>query len=475
MKDAYLIIGGTRISPQEREKLENINPATGEAIGLVPVATQEDIFHAAKTAHSGFLAWKNVPASDRAAVLVKTAEILRSKAADIGDILTLEQGKVRAEAAGEATFSATIFEFFAKEALKYGDDVVDGGPANVELKVVHEPVGPVAVFTPWNFPLIEPAAHCAAALAAGCSVVLKVSEETPLSGIALVDALLDAGLPEDAISLLTGDPAFIAEHLVAAREIKHVALTGSIPAGRSLASLAGKHLKPVTLELGGDAPVIVCEDVDVDAIASLVASRKFRNAGQVCTAPNRIFVHDTIFDRFVDAYCGFLAKIAVGPGTDERSEMGPLANERRLQAMAAFVEEAKVAGSDIRLGGKRVAGPGYFFENTVIVEPAARLAVSTQEIFGPISPIWRFKDYAEILERANSSSAGLAGYVYSNDQNRADELVRKLEVGTAAVNQGAVMFPEAPFGGTKDSGFGRICGPQGISQYFSAKLIATGR
>lgn len=475
MRDTYLIIGENRISPQERETLENIDPATGETIGLVPIATHNDIEAAARVAHQGFLQWKQVSPQRRAEVLLKTAEILRSRAAEIGEVLTLEQGKIAAEAAGEATFSAAIFEYYAKESLKFGDEVISGGPANVELKVVNEPVGAVAIFTPWNFPLIEPAAHCAAALAAGCSVVLKVSEETPLSGLALVDALLEAGLPPEAVGLLTGDPAFIAEHLIAAPEIRHVALTGSIPAGRSLASLAGKHLKPVTLELGGDAPVIVCDDVDIQATATLVASRKYRNAGQVCTAPNRIFVHEAIFDDFVESYCKYMADIAVGPGSDGSSGMGPVANERRISAMEAFVAEVRDAGGDIRLGGNRIEGQGFFFQNTVVVEPAPDLAVSTQEIFGPISAIWRFKDDTEVVARANRSNAGLAGYVYAKDAVRAEGIVRKLEVGTAAVNQGAVMFPEAPFGGTKDSGYGRICGPQGIAQYFNAKLIATGK
>lgn len=475
MKDSYLIIGENRISPQERESLQNINPAIGETIGLVPVATQDDIAAAAKSAHQGFLKWKQASPQDRAAVLVKTAEILRARATTIGEILTLEQGKIAAEAEGEATFSAAIFDYYAKESLKFGDEIISGGPANVELKVVNEPVGAVAIFTPWNFPLIEPAAHCAAALAAGCSVVLKVSEETPLSGLALVEALLEAGLPNEAVGLLTGDAAFIAEHLIAASEIRHVALTGSIPAGRSLASLAGKYLKPVTLELGGDAPVIVCDDVNVQATATLVASRKFRNAGQVCTAPNRIFVHEAIFDEFVEAYCGFMAYIVVGPGNNANTGMGPVANKRRVDAMEAFVAEARDAGGDIRLGGNRIDGRGFFFQNTVIVEPASDLAVSTQEIFGPISVIWRFKEDAEVVARANRSNAGLAGYVYAKDAARAEGIVRKLEVGTAAVNQGAVMFPEAPFGGKKDSGYGRICGPQGIAQYFAAKLIATGR
>ena len=226
------------------------------------------------------------------------------------------------------------------------------------------------------------------------------------------------------------------------------------------------------MELGGDAPVIVCEDVDPEATATLIASRKIRNAGQVCTAPNRIFVHKDIFDRFLDAYCAFLEKVVIGPGNEPGSQVGPLANQRRLQAMEEFVASARLAGSDIRLGGQRVLREGFFFENTVIVEPSAELAVSAQEIFGPISPVWRFADDDEVVSRANATGAGLAGYVFSGDPNRAERLARRLDVGVVGVNQGVVMFPEAPFGGVKDSGYGRICGSRGLAEYLSEKLIA---
>ncbi|MGL9623875.1 aldehyde dehydrogenase family protein [Bradyrhizobium sp. U531] len=471
--DSALYIDKKWIAADDRSSLPLIDPSSGNEIGRVPIATEGDLDNALRSAAKGFEEWRRFAPMKRAEALARSATLLRERREEVARTITIEQGKVLAEALGEVDTSAAILDWFAGEALRLCGRVVPSSQEGLELRVSLEPIGPVAIFTPWNFPLVEPVAHAAAALAAGCSTIIKVAEETPRTGIALIEVLLEGGVHPNAINLLTGDPAHISAHLIASSVIRKVALTGSTEVGRKLASLCGHHLKPSTMELGGNAPVIVTNNVDVTEVAKMLAMRKNRNAGQVCTAPNRFFIQRGIFDDFVHAYSQHMQSFLIGSGLDHQVSTGPLAHNRRLGAMLDYVNDARTKGAGIEIVGQAAPNKGYYFAHTLALEAPSSARVATDEIFGPISAFWKFDDIPEVIGRANASSAGLAGYVFDGDGDRASFIAEQLEVGTVAVNQGIVMFVEAPFGGVKDSGFGRILGREGASSYTSAKLISS--
>jgi succinate-semialdehyde dehydrogenase/glutarate-semialdehyde dehydrogenase len=468
---ACLVVDGEWIPATARETLPLIDPASAEEIGRVPVATADDLDRALQAVDAAQPVWSKRPLADRATLLARVAQLLRERSQEIAETLTREQGKVLSEALGEVETSAAIFGWYAGEVRRVYGRIVPADSENVELRVVRVPVGPTAIFTPWNFPLVEPAAHVAAALAAGCCVILKVSEETPLSGSQLLQAIHDAGIPPGVAHLVTGDPVFISDHLLRSRVIRKIAFTGSVAVGKQLAAKAGELMKPSTMELGGNAPAIVFEDVEIGRAAALIASAKCRNAGQVCTVPNRIFVHDSIFEGFLREYLSVLSRVRIGPGRHPESQMGPLANVRRSDAMDDLVADAQSRGAVVAIGGRR-RSPGYFYENTVLVRPPEDARLSTEEIFGPISPIFTFEDESDVIRRANATPVGLAAYVFSGDRDRAQYVAAALEAGSVAVNHTRVLFPEAPFGGVKESGFGRICGPEGLDGYLVPKLIS---
>jgi succinate-semialdehyde dehydrogenase/glutarate-semialdehyde dehydrogenase len=470
-----MIIDGKRVGVGQREYLPLLDPSTGDIIDAVPVASTEDLDAALAAGSSGLKVWARTPPSARADVLLTASQLLRERSADIAATLTFEQGKVLSESKAEVTVSADLLTWFAGEAARIHDRVSQGPTEGMELCVKREPVGVTAILTPWNFPLIEPAAHAAAALAAGCPVIFKVSEETPLTGIALVEALLDAGLPPSVAQLVTGHPAIIADHLIASPVVRKVAFTGSVGVGKALAAKAAAHMKPSTMELGGNAAALVLEDAPVGEVVSQLVASKSRNAGQVCTAPNRIYVHRSIFDEFVDAFVSAAGAVRIGPGGESSSEMGPLANPRRLEAMRGFMEDARRRGADVATGGRRMDGPGFFYENTVVVDPPDDAQVATQEIFGPVTPIFAFDDVGGAVRRANDTDAGLAGYVFGEDLERARSVAAAIQAGTVAINHTRAMFTEAPFGGIKDSGFGRIGGPEGMDGYLVTRLVSTRR
>ncbi|WP_407175631.1 aldehyde dehydrogenase family protein [Bradyrhizobium sp. STM 3562] len=470
--DGALYIDERWVAAGDRSSLPLIDPSSETEIGRVPIATEDDLDSALRSAAKGLQEWRRFAPVKRAEALARSAALLRERREEIARTITIEQGKVIAEALGEVDTSAAILDWFGGEAMRLYGHVVPPPREDLELRVTLEPIGPVAIFTPWNFPLVEPVAHTAAALAAGCSTIIKVAEETPCTGISLIKILLEGGVHPNAVNLVTGDPGRISAHLIASPVIRKVALTGSTEVGRKLASLCGQHLKPSTMELGGNAPVIVTENVDVTEVAKMLATRKNRNAGQVCTAPNRFFIQRAIFDDFTQAYSNHMQSFPLGSGLDQQVSTGPLAHNRRLGAMSDFINDARTKGAGIEIVGQPAPTKGYYFAHALALEAPSIARVATHEIFGPISAFWKFDDIPQAIERANATSAGLAGYVFDRDGDRASSIAERLEVGTVAVNQGVVMFVEAPFGGIKDSGFGRILGREGASPYTTAKLTS---
>jgi succinate-semialdehyde dehydrogenase / glutarate-semialdehyde dehydrogenase len=470
---ARLYIDGDWLEAGKRQTLPLLDPATEDVVGDVPMATPEDLDRALEAAHRSAPIWARTPADKRAAVLAGTALLLRERRAEIASALTLEEGKVLSEAEAEVDTSAAIFDWFAGEAHRIYGRIVPASQQTTELRVIKDPIGPVAIFTPWNFPLVEPTAHVAAALAAGCPVLLKVAEETPLTGGNLLRAIEEAGAPSGVVQLVLGDPAAISDQLIQSPVVKKIAFTGSVPVGKQLAAKAASYMKPSTMELGGNAPAIVFPDIDIPATALMVANAKCRNAGQVCTTPNRIFVHKSAYDEFVSELARILSARMLGPGSDRASQMGPLANVRRVEAMEKFVADAHAHGAQVPLGGRRQPRPGYFFEATILLEAGAGSRVAREEVFGPLFPIFSFSDVDEVVERANGTPAGLAAYVFTRDLKLGRHVAEALEAGSVAINHVTAMFVQAPFGGVKESGFGRICGPEGIEGYLVSKLVST--
>src|SRR3954452_13133041 len=395
-----LHIGGACGEASTAETLPVLNPATGEPVGTVPVATREDLDEALEAAQRGFRTWKAVSAYERSKIMRKAAELLRQRVDEIARIMTIEQGKPIAEAKGETLAAADTIDWFAEEGRRAYGRVVPARAEGVYQLVIKEPVGPVAAFTPWNFPINQAVRKVSAALCTGCSVILKGPEDTPASCAELVKAFLDAGVPADVISLVFGRPAEISEYLIAHPVIRKISFTGSTAVGKQLAALAGQHMKRATMELGGHAPAIVFKDADVAKTTKLLGGAKFRNAGQVCISPTRFLVHETLYDEFVDGFVAYSKNLKVGDGMDPQVKMGPLAHARRIEAMEGFVADAEAKGAELRTGGKRIGNQGFFFEPTVFTDVPLDARIMNEEPFGPIAAINRFADEEEAFEEA---------------------------------------------------------------------------
>lgn len=448
-----------------------LNPATGEEIGKVAHAEKADLDRALAAADKGFKAWKKVSAFDRYKILRKAGEIIRSRADEIGKIMVMEQGKPFIEAKGETLLAGDIMDWFAEEARRaYGRVIPPRGEGVYQL-VVKEPVGPVAAFTPWNFPINQAVRKCSAALAAGCSIILKGPEETPASCAALVQAYVDAGVPAGAIQLVYGVPSEISEYLIPHPVIRKVTFTGSTPVGKHLAMLAGQHMKRITMELGGHAPAIVFEDADVDTAVKVLASNKYRNAGQVCVSPTRFLVHESVYGKFVDGFTSFAKSLKVGDGLDKDTRMGPLANDRRVQAMEMFVADAVSKGAKVETGGKRIGNKGNFFEPTVLTNVNNEMRIMNEEPFGPLAPIVPFSSFDAVVEEANRLPFGLAAYAYTKSAKTAAAIGAAFESGMVSINHHGLALPEVPFGGVKDSGYGSEGGSEAIEAYLNTKFI----
>jgi succinate-semialdehyde dehydrogenase/glutarate-semialdehyde dehydrogenase len=470
--DLRLLIDGEWTADGGAGTVPVTNPADGSVLGELPLASAETLDRALASAQRGFEEWRRVSAWDRGAILKRTAELLRERADEIGRLVTLEEGKTLAEGRGEVLRSADIFEWSGEEVRHRYGRVLPRRAPGVQQLVLDDPIGPVAAFAPWNFPVLTPGRKLAELLAAGCSTVIKPAEETPGSFLAVVRCALDAGVTPAAINVVFGDPPAVAEHLIASPIIRKVSFTGSIPVGRSIAGLAARQLKRVTLELGGHAPVIVFDDVDVVEVATQAARAKFRNAGQICVSPSRFFVQRGSLDAFAEAFARTAFSLRVGDGLEEGTDMGPLANDRRLTAMREIVADAhERSGATVLTPDAPAPDGGSYWSPTVIVDAPDDSKAMREEPFGPVAPIAAFTDVEDVLARANDLGYGLAGYAFTDSARTRSALVERLEVGMLAVNSFEVSTPESPFGGLKDSGYGSEGGVEGLSNYLVTKYV----
>lgn len=469
--DVLLYIGGNWTAGARGRTLDVINPATEEPVGTVASAEAADLEDAAVSAAAGFKVWRGMSAYERGKILHRAADLLRARVAPIARLLTLEEGKPIREAEAEVIGSADIIDWFAEEGRRaYGRVVPARGP-DILQTVRKEPVGPVAAFTPWNFPVHLSIRKLAAALAAGCSVILKGAEETPASCAAIAQAFADSGLPAGVLNLVFGDPAEISDFLIAHEAVRKISFTGSTAVGKHLAAQAGRHMKPFTMELGGHAPVVVFEDADLDCAVSTMCAQKFRNAGQICAAPTRFLIQQPVYAAFVERLSSAAMSLRVGDGLDPRSTMGPLANERRLAAMERFVADATARGARLHAGGSRIGNRGYFFAPTVLGDVPVEAEVMNEEPFGPIALCRPFADLDAAVAEANRLRYGLAAYAFSRSQSTVQAIGAALECGMISINHYGLTLPETPFGGVKDSGIGSEGGSEGMESYMVTKFI----
>ncbi len=468
-----LLIDGQWIEQTSAGSLPVLDPATGTIVGNLPLAGAPEIEAAAAAAIRSFPAWAATPPFERCAIIARATARLRERAGEIAHILTLEQGKPLSEALREVTLSADIMDFLAEESRRLASrGVPPRSTAILSQTVMRVPVGPVAAFTPWNFPANLPARKLGGALAAGCTVVIKPSEETPATCLAIARAFVDAGLPPGVLNVICGAPAQISQALISRPGIEKVSFTGSVPVGRELGELAARHLKRYTAELGGHAPVIVCADADPKKAAVLSAAAKFRNGGQVCTAPVRFLVHRAVYGAFREAFVTAANAFKIGSGLLDSTQIGPLIHERRLSAMQGFVDDAVRHGGRVLCGGGRLPGPGYFYPPTVLEAVPAAARVQHEEPFGPIAVLDQFEDLDAAIASANSLPYGLAAYAFTRDLGIAHRLSQSLQAGMVGINHFGVSQPETPFGGIKDSGHGSESGLEGLLGYTDVKLVS---
>ncbi|MDP3739992.1 MAG: NAD-dependent succinate-semialdehyde dehydrogenase [Hyphomonadaceae bacterium] len=468
-----LMIDGERVAAGGRRIHAVLNPATGAILGELPLANAGDLDRALDTARRGFERWRKTPADTRAAVLRGAAALLLQRADEIARVATMEQGKTLAETQLEVKIAASLFDFYAGECRRtYGRVLVR--PEGARSIVVKEPVGPVAAFAPWNFPIGNPARKLGAPVAAGCSVILKPAEEAPASALAVLQALLDAGLPSDVAQVVFGVPDEVSRHLLASPIIRKLSFTGSIPVGKHLLKLAADTVKRSTMELGGHAPVLVFDDADLDKALDLLVHSKFRNAGQVCVSPTRFYVQDEIHDRFVSGFVERMGRVKVGDGLKDGITMGPTANPRRPAAIEAMVTDAVRLGARVAAGGERLDRPGFFYAPTMLadVDPAAR--IMNEEPFGPVGVVARFSTFDEAIAMANRLPYGLAAYAFTRDAERVMRVGSAIESGMVAINTTMIGSADSPFGGVKESGFGSEDGPEGVEACMVTKAIHQG-
>jgi succinate-semialdehyde dehydrogenase/glutarate-semialdehyde dehydrogenase len=467
-----LYIDGKWLNGEGRKGEDVINPATGKVLAHLPHASKADLDEALAAAAKGFQVWKNTTAYDRGKIMHKAADLLRERADFVAKVQTQEQGKPFVESRGEVLTSADIIDWYAEEGRRSYGRIVPGRTKGVRQIVTQEPIGVVAAFTPWNFPTLTPVRKIAGALAAGCSIIIKASEETPGGCVELVKCFADAGLPAGVLNMVFGVPADVSEHLIPSAIVRKVSFTGSIPVGKHLAALTGKHMKRATMELGGHSPVVVFEDADPEKAADTIAAFKYRNAGQVCISPTRFYVQEKGYNKFVARFTEYAKGLKLGDGLEKGTTLGPLANPRRLDAMEAIVIDAKARGGKIQTGGTRHGNQGYFFEPTVITDIPDDSKIMTDEPFGPIAPIVPFKTFDEVVERANSLPFGLAAYAFTASSATAIAIGDAIQSGMVGVNSVAISTPETPFGGIKESGYGSEGGIEGLQAYLNTKFIS---
>jgi succinate-semialdehyde dehydrogenase/glutarate-semialdehyde dehydrogenase len=465
-----LHIDGEWLERGQRRAHTVLNPATGKPLGELPLVDGSDLDRALEATARGFELWRKTEPNQRAAVLSGAARLLRERAETIARNATLEEGKTLAEATIEVNAAAGLFDFYAAEAVRlYGRVLMR--PPGMRSMVMKEPVGPVAAFSPWNFPIHNPVRKLGAPLATGCSVILKPAEEAPGSAIAVVQALLDAGLPNGVAQLVFGVPDEVSRHLLASPVIRKLSFTGSTTVGKQLMRLSADTVKKTTLELGGHAPVIVFDDCDLDKTVEALAAAKFRNAGQVCVSPTRFYVQEGIYDRFVAAISARAGQLRVGDGLQSESEMGPMANPRRPDAVAAMIEEAVSDGARLLTGGQRIGSDGFFYEPTVLADVPVGSRAMNEEPFGPLILAAPFREFDEAVEQANRLPFGLAAYAFTENGRRANRIADAIESGMVGVNTTRLAAPDAPFQGVKQSGHGSEDGTEGLLACLVTKTI----
>jgi len=468
----YLFINGQWLTAEDRDTSAVINPASGVTLGRLPLATNEDLNQALITAHDSFDVWRHTVPDERARIMKKAAGLMRDRAEHIATLMTLEEGKPLAESRDEVQRAADYFEWFAEEARRIDGRVVPANRPGVQQLVKRQAIGPVAAFTPWNFPAITPARKLSAALAAGCSVILKPGEESPATALALARCLDDAGLPKGVLQIVFGVPDKVSAKLIASPVIRKVAFTGSVPVGRLLSERAAAGVKPISLELGGHGPVLVFEDADIDAAADNGAANRFRGTGQICISSTRFLIQRGAYDRFVERFVAATRNLVIGDGMQPGTQVGPLANERQLEKMAALVEDAVAQGAVVLTGGKRIDHPGFFFEPTVLANVPMSARIMHEEPFGPIAIMRPFDTLEDGLAEANRLPYALSAYAFTTSARTALDVGDGLEAGMIGINQYRIIATELPFGGMKESGHGSEGGREGIAPYLTNKFIS---
>ena len=453
-------------------KLPVLNPATGEVMGELAYAETADLEEVAEAANRGFDVWRKISAFDRYKIMRKAAQLLRDRVETVAQLMTLEQGKPLAEARMEVMAGADTIDWFAEEGRRAYGRVIPARQMDVYQLVIKEPVGPVAAFTPWNFPINQIVRKLSAALAAGCSIIVKAPEETPASPAELIRAFIDAGVPAGVVNLVYGDPAHISTYLIAHPAIRKISFTGSTPVGKQLAAMAGQHMKRMTMELGGHAPVVVFNDADIALAAKTMAASKFRNAGQVCVSPTRFLVQEGVFNEFVDQFVMHAEKLKVGNGMEAGINMGPLANPRRKSAMQNLVADAAQQNAKLKTGGKALGTAGNFWAPTVLTELPLSARAMTEEPFGPMALINPFKTFDDAVQEANRLQFGLAAYAWTRSARTAQQIAASVETGMITINHLGLGMPETPFGGVKDSGYGSEGGTEALEAYLNPKFVS---
>ena len=458
-------------SNNSKETIDVINPFNEEVLGQIPVSTEKDLDAALEAASKSMQSWKETSPWDRSKIIKQIANLIRERADEIAKTMTLETGKPLVEAKGETMASADQFEWYSEETKRIYGQIIQPRTQDVRLQVRYEPVGVVAAFSAWNFPILLPARKVAASIAAGCSIILKPASETPGTCMHMIQACKDAGVPNGVVNFVTGKSSFISKYLIASPIVKKVSLTGSVEVGKEILKLAADGIKKVSMELGGHAPVLVLNDADVSTAAITSSNTKFRNAGQVCISPTRFIVQDKIYDQYCDEFVKNTKKLKLGNGLEEGVNIGPMANLRGLEHVDQLVQDATTKGANLLMGGKRSKdfNKGYFYEPTVMNDVPDNADIMQVEPFGPVAPIVKFHDLEEGFAKANNTNFGLAGYVFTTSLKNAHLASEKLEVGMVGVNDMLLASAEIPFGGIKESGFGREGGSLGILDYLVPK------
>lgn len=470
IRESRIFVGGQWAQADANSVQSVLNPADETSIGTVQIAHEQDLARAVVSADRGFREWSQVSGFDRGKIMQKAADLMRDRAEQNAFAVTKEQGKPYKEALQEAVAAADIIDWFAGEARRIYGRQVPARMANVNQMVFKQPIGPVAAFSPWNFPINQATRKIAAALAAGCSIILKGPEETPAACVALVTAFLDAGIPPHAVSLVFGRPAETAEYLVSHPVVTKLSFTGSTQVGAKLWELSGRHLKRATMELGGHAPVLVFNDADIENAANVMVAAKFRNAGQICIAPTRFLVQERVYDEFLERFVKLTREITTGDGMDPRSTMGPLAHDRRITAIADLVDDALEKGAKLECGGSRLGNWGYFHAPTILSDVTTDMRAMNEEPFGPVALVRRFAEVDDAIAEANRLDVGLGSYVFTRSASLAHKAIARIEAGMVSINHQGLVYPELPFGGIGHSGDGKEGGIEALEPYLVTRF-----